>query len=376
MQWYKSIDRKKRAQDLASCISEATTLNLDLEAVNESIVSNQKELSSLAPRVGTLFNPQNWFDDTQRMLRRERYEIRHAREKQKTEKLHIEKQLESVRRKTESTAATIHQYDAFDAQTRANEANELDRQISATVKEAERIGAQKNRVDVELEPILREMRLLSSGKQAAQSKRCQAADLLNQLSIADSPYERALVHEECESEFGVGSPQKVISQQEREITRIDRDYEKAQKRARETGEKALRTIDTVIIDGNNLCYEGDQFIGLSALEAIVPMLKRNHAVTIVFDAAIRRMLQTDDLGIKQRFGSDAHIHVVAAGNKADETIWDLAAKNTRMYILSNDRFGDFNEKEAVRGRRLIRHEIVGGQVFVHDLSLRVNYRGR
>jgi hypothetical protein len=58
---------------------------------------------------------------------------------------------------------------------------------------------------------------------------------------------------------------------------------------------------------------------------------------------------------------------------ADETILDLAGMNDRAYVISNDRFGDFNEKLVVRHGRLIRHEIVGGNVFIHDLQLRVKF---
>ena len=58
----------------------------------------------------------------------------------------------------------------------------------------------------------------------------------------------------------------------------------------------------------------------------------------------------------------------------NETVLDLACANELTYVLSNDRFGDFNEKSAVRDGRIIRHEIVNGGVFVHDLQLRAAYR--
>jgi hypothetical protein len=64
----------------------------------------------------------------------------------------------------------------------------------------------------------------------------------------------------------------------------------------------------------------------------------------------------------------------AAGHKADETVLDLVNKNDKAYVLSNDRFGDFNAKHAVRCGRIIRHEIVNGNIFVHDLQIKVAYR--
>jgi rRNA-processing protein FCF1 len=183
-----------------------------------------------------------------------------------------------------------------------------------------------------------------------------------------------MIHEKCEELFGIGRPLRVISQQQKDIRQIKRDYQKLEKRVAEVASKASRTIDVIVIDGNNLCYDDVGFIGLSALETLVPILNREHTIVIVFDSAIRRMLKTNDRGLQKSLGDDIQVHVVASGSVADETVLDLAAKNDHTYILSNDRFGDYNDKEVVRAGRIIRHEIVGGQVFVHDLNARCNYR--
>lgn len=139
------------------------------------------------------------------------------------------------------------------------------------------------------------------------------------------------------------------------------------------GQTAARKIDTIVIDDNNLCYEGSDFIGLSAIETLVPLLSRTCSVIVVFDSAIRKLLNTDDSGIQKRLGSHAKVHIVASGRLADETVLDLASANELTYVLGNDRFGDFNEKSVVKDGRLIQHEIVNGNVFVHDLQIRAAY---
>ena len=103
------------------------------------------------------------------------------------------------------------------------------------------------------------------------------------------------------------------------------------------------------------------------------LLSRIYSVIVVFDSAIRRLLNCDDSGIRKRLGNHAKVHIVASRRLADETILDLACANELTYVLSNDRFGDFNEKSAVKDGRIIRHEIVDGNVFVHDLQLRAAY---
>jgi rRNA-processing protein FCF1 len=190
---------------------------------------------------------------------------------------------------------------------------------------------------------------------------------------AGNSYERALIHEECERSFGTGSPRKVISERQRQIRQLERDYEKAQRRAQAVAQTAARRIDTVIIDGNNLCYEASRFIGLVAIEALLPSLCRMCEVVVIFDSAIRRLMNTDDSSLQRRFSVHAKVHVVASRRQADETVLDLASTSEFSYVLSNDRFSDFNDKPVVRWGRIIRHEIVNGNVFVHDLHLRETY---
>ena len=101
-----------------------------------------------------------------------------------------------------------------------------------------------------------------------------------------------------------------------------------------------------------------------------------YEVVVVFDSnsKIRKLLNTDDYGLHKRLASFAKVHVVAYGQKADETVVKLASANEFIYVLSNDRFGEFNDKSAVKKGRLITHEVVNGNVFVHDLQLQAAYR--
>lgn len=66
-------------------------------------------------------------------------------------------------------------------------------------------------------------------------------------------------------------------------------------------------------------------------------------------------------------------HIVASKQLADETILDIASNNKFDYVLSNDRFGEYLDKDVVRNDRLIKHEIVKGKVIIHDLDINCNY---
>jgi hypothetical protein len=51
----------------------------------------------------------------------------------------------------------------------------------------------------------------------------------------------------------------------------------------------------------------------------------------------------------------AKVHVVASRAKADETILDAAYEPT-VWVISNDRYGDYCEKAPVKEQRVVRHE--------------------
>ena len=104
------------------------------------------------------------------------------------------------------------------------------------------------------------------------------------------------------------------------------------------------------------------------------ILSERYVVTIVFDASIRRILGARGADIQRTLGADAEVHVVATREKADETVLELAGLNEGSFVISNDRFAEFREKLAVKEGRLIRHEIVGGRILVHDLGIAEYYR--
>ena len=212
--------------------------------------------------------------------------------------------------------------------------------------------------------------------QAAEAER-----LDKKISSAANSYERAVLHQECERRFGDGSPRAVISAirsqmrslasnirgDERQIDRIRRDMAKTKQRITKLVGVAARDIDALVVDGNNCCYQDNDFIGLAALIPMTVNLAERYAVTVVFDAAIRRLLGVSDDDLRAALPA-AKVHVVASRIKADETILDAADEPT-AWVVSNDRFGDYRDKTSVKEGRVIRHEILRGRILLHDLDI-------
>jgi hypothetical protein len=106
----------------------------------------------------------------------------------------------------------------------------------------------------------------------------------------------------------------------------------------------------------------------------VKALAGRYEMIVVFDASIRPILKMSEGEIAREVGDAATVHVVPTRTKADETVLAVA-KGDHAYVVSNDRFVDFQEKVPVREGRIIRHEIVDGRVLIHDLDVDVTFTG-
>jgi len=373
LNWFDSTNCDHLNARLAETRRQVELLRQRQQESAARIVAHQRVQEKLNAQVRTLFNPINWFASDQTQLRQQRKEVVSARQAEQAESSRLAVEIENTFRSVADQEMTIAQHSAFDADARRKALRKIENQLATELPRRKRILARKQAVDKALQPVLEQMQQYEQVKQRAESDKARAAALDRAISNAGNSYEKAMIHKQCESEFGIGRPARVIERCDREIDRINRDYEKAYRRAAEVGQKASRTIDSIIIDGNNLCYDSKKFIGLGALKSAISFLRSDYSVTVVFDAAIRGMLQADDQAIGRALGDDVTVHIVSTGSKADETILNLAGTDKTAYILSNDRFGEYNDKSAVREKRILRHEIVNGRVFVHDLNFEGTY---
>lgn len=341
---------------------------------------NEKEINTLTKNIQdikqytkTLFNPLNWFDDEQKSYRKRLNGLKKdhcVSNEHKDKKIKTISKIVSVISKINSD---IKKYELFDKTKTHNEIDTLVREIIVLEEKLKRTSELKNNVDNALRPIISQITEYDNSISTANTKISMAKSIERKLDAAENSYERAMIHEKCETSFGDGSPKKVISQEERKIRQCERDLIKARKRATEIRNKASREIRKIIIDGNNLCYEGNRFVGFKALLVVTNELSSKYKVVVVFDSAIRAQIKANDNIIRSNFSDDIEIHIVATKHLADETVLDIASNDEVCYVLSNDRFGEYRDKEVVTSNRLIRHEIVSGKVIVHDLNINSKY---
>ncbi len=372
--WYKEFDPNVTATIVGTGKRSTAKFNVELEQLKPSIARLKSEARRLKDRSSLGWNPRFWFS-TERATIKANLSAKNAELGQlqnRLEWLQTQVKLHSdavTRAEGDLKRYNTHDPLEFEAKIRA-----LNLAIGAMSKRLQEVARQRDELDASLRVPLMELEKLTSKRNGLASDISRAQSLEDEISRAENGYERAQIHERCKQAFGDSSPRKVKGFKERELNGIDRSIKKLKTRLEEMAEKSSRMIRRLIIDGNNLCYSNSpkKFLGLSALRPLANDLAEKYNVLIVFDASIREQLRKGDQQIAECFSSHVRIHIVATGQKADETILNIA-REPEDWVISGDRFTDYPEMPAVKNKRLIRHEILEGHVLVNDLGVDVCY---
>ena len=373
LKWFDSNNISTLSSSLKEMVTSSNNYNRLIDVHNKEIEIINANIQDTQKKTKTLFNPLNWFDDIQKKYRKKTHTLITELKTVEDHKKKSKRLLATTVRSMANIRSNIEKHKNFNRKKINNDISNLNNEVVLLEAQLQKVSTSKHTVDVALKPIIKQIKEYKSNISVAKEKIIKVQRFEHNLDMADNSYERAMIHEECEKLFGDGRPKKIIRQLEGTIRRFERDLDKAQKRALIVGEKSSRDIKRIIIDGNNMCYEGNKFVGLDPLIASAQLLLKKYKVTIIFDSAIRSQSKSNDQIIREQFNRNIKIHVVATKQLADETILDVASDDDTCFILSNDRFGEYNEKEAVKNNRLIRHEIVDRKVIIHDLNINVRY---
>ncbi|MGB3918668.1 MAG: hypothetical protein WBL07_14645 [Thiothrix litoralis] len=333
----------------------------------------QTKIQETKSHIKTIFNPLNWFNDEQTAYKKKVNKLENELDAKQKSKGNRQGFLYKIKQSIEDTTKNIDRHKSFDRKFVNDKINSLNQEINLLEKDFQRVSGLKIKVDTELKAVLWQINDYESQISTIKENIRKAQSFEYRLNAAGNSYERAIIHQDCESVFGDGSPKKITRQQEGLTRKYERDLEKVKKRAIQIGEKFARDIRKIIIDGNNMCYESSKFVGLQPLTKSTNDLHKRYEIVIVFDAAIRSQLKANDQKIRAQFDKNIKVHIVATKQKADEAILDIAFNDIFCYVLSNDRYGEYSEKEVIKNNRLIRHEIVDGRVIIHDLNVNVIY---
>ena len=269
-------------------------------------------------------------------------------------------------------SADIDRYRSFNSIQAIREVDALSQEIRSLEAEIKRTLEKAEAAD-QLQQISGEIGECRARIAGASGIIENARSFEQRLGDAQNARQRKMIHIECKDALGEESPRRLIGKLEGLIRRWERDLKKTEERYLLISKRSARDIRKIVVDGNNMCYEGRTWVGIEPLLAITKELCHRFKIIVVFDAVIRRRLGADDKKIRDQFNDRTTIHIVASRRTADETILDIASNDGLCYVLSNDRYAEYKEKEVVKRDRLIRHEIVNGRVMIHDLNFNVRY---
>lgn len=339
-----------------------------LGSLVEMEAQSSAKIDRLREEVRLGFDPRYWFSDERKIKQQELAVAQHENAQRALQIREHRSAIQRARAELDLWQSKLNRYRAFDPLEAQATITALNSQIQQSALEIEGIRPHEVQLDEQLREPLLELRKLESQQKDIEISLNQAELFDQSLSNAANSYERRMIHEKCSVELGDAKPGNFINKKKRELEQVTRSVKKLDERLRKIGKRTLHPIKVVVIDGNNMCYEQNTFIGLSALLPSSRRLAASYSVTVVFDASIRGLLKMRDHDISAKFDNAIKIHVVASKTKADETILDIASASDSI-VVSNDRFAEFPDKLAVRDQRLIRHEILNGNILVHELNI-------
>ena len=368
VRWYDGIDSESILKKIDFAAREIQSLHQSLRTLEFSEKRRSFTADKLRRETGLSFNLLYLFSSERsakkrELLAHEQTLVEIARQKSDLDRIIPDKFKEIGAMKAE-----LNHYRSFNRLEADANLKALALRMNQLAQEIELLAPKKNQVDLQMKEPLGELAQLEVRKDKIVRELHRAENLERKLSSSSDGHQRRMVHVECSNAFGESRPARVITVKSKELESLNRNIDKVQVRLKSIAQRASRVVKAVVIDGNNLCYQHQIFIGLVALLAVARRLSPQYTVMIVFDAVIRRRVHMSDKEIAIVFGDHARVHVVATEHQADETLLD-AASSEATYVISNDRFGDFQEKPVVREGRLIRHEILNNRVLIHDLDV-------
>ena len=371
--WYRAYDPEHGARSLTRYEAELAAATAKAQALRTDRSRQQAHIAELVQAAKLGLDPRRWFSGERRTAARDLAAANEALQRSKDPLAHAEAELSQLEVTFDNTRDALERYRAMDVTRLEARAGHIDATLKALEGDLGRLAAKKSEVDALLKAPLEELDALSLRRMELQTDIRRAERFEKDLKAAATPAQRAVLHKACAAAMkGESSPGRVIQSKGRELQSVQRNLEKVQARLDRLAAQASRDIKTVVIDGNNLCYEAQQFVGLDLVLALAYALEPRYQVIVVFDAGIRGMTRMSNQQIAHGVPRRAKIHVVATAQEADETILEAAA-DPSAYVISNDRFRDFTDKAAVAEQRLIRHEIVAGKIHVHDLQVSLSY---
>jgi|SRR5690554_2116900 len=281
----------------------------------------------------------------------------------------IQKEFEEVTQEIESLESLVDRHLSTDILELQSRLRITQASLVANKNEYQKVQEKSNEIELLVKDKVNELNE-QIAIQSRVRRELQQAELFDQkLSVATNGKERAMIHQECERTFGVGSPREIINKCRGKLKTVESTIEKLQDFIKRKVELNQKDIKSIILDGNNLCYSKDnRYLGLSGLDVLVPMLAEKYKVSLVFDNGILGMEKTSLNSLKSRYPT-AELHVMNHRLEADEAVLKAAQFDSSSFVISNDKYRDYKHMDAVKENRIFDFTVLNNVMMVEALDL-------
>lgn len=253
------------------------------------------------------------------------------------------------------------------------------RQVADLEPDVAKLKADVERFDEHLSEPLLVMKKLTAELALAVEAQEAAAEFDLRFKAARDALSRQAVQQQCFNLFGLDDTAKALRIKTGQVESLTRSLTKIETRIAELQKRESRGISRLVIDGTNLCYRGRtpnrKFIGVVALTHLVPTLQQlwpGVEIIICFDPGTLKNSAKLWPDGEKHFPNSVQIHEIAQGNKADESIIELASGDTE-YVISNDTFRDFQNRPPVKGGRIFKADITTNDILVLALAAHARF---
>lgn len=371
--WFQGFNLDRENFNLRHAERMESEAQAKLHQAQQALVGPAALVKELELKAGMGFDPRYWFSSERAVAKRKLMEAQQGLAAQKSRVTSAGSEFSKAAELGRKSKSEIAMARAFDPLLAQSAIAALKANLDRIEPQLASLRQRSNDLDEIMREPLENMRKQEAERNVIVSRISRAEAFDSSLSNASSSYERAKIHEQCDRKLGDSKPGNVLRQSRGALRGVDDKIKKLQTRVDSLIRFATWDIRHIVIDGNNLCYEGKRFLRLAALEALVLILARKYKVTLIFDASIRRKLELSSKDIEARFPQAERVHIVASKRTADETVLAAASDDPYTFVLSNDRFVDYPEKMAVKEDRVLRHEIVSQTAYIHELRIAASF---
>lgn len=370
IKWYENYSLYNEEKKKENLTQKRQHLKKENEGFKDELNQLKNKHRVIDKKTGSILNPFNWFDENEIKLRAQRQELADAI------KL-TEKKIKTITTKIEQINVEIGCLEDNEKKYRSmniSEEREFRRRLLLDIDKKESLLKQcemdLHKIYSSIQGLLDEYKTWESELEDCKEKVTRAEKYGEKLDKANNSYERAMIHQECRDELGDGNPGKIISKLQRDIEILERKMKKLDNRICKEIEKNNRKIDVIIIDGNNLCYDKDKFIGIKRVVALEKELtQKKYSVIVFFDPGICGMLKMSKKEISKQF--DDSVNVYISNEEADYMILEYADSHRNSWILSNDNYDEFFDKKTIKEGRIMQAKIHENKICIPDLDIEV-----